>query len=45
MKWYRKRPIVIQAEQQDKEFEVETLEGTMKIIKELAGVEQKKWVI
>ena len=25
-----KRPIVIQAEQQDKEFEVETLEGTMK---------------
>ena len=41
MKWYRKRPIVFQAEQQDKEFEVETLEGTMKIIKELAGVETK----
>lgn len=30
MKDYRKKPIVIQAEQQTKDFEVKTLEGTMK---------------
>ena len=30
MKNYRKKPMVIQAEQQDKAFEVETLEGASK---------------